>query len=150
MAAEQPIFLRNRHEDNAAIPSLNGKFGDFSRGPAWCPAPTRSSGFSPNYPAATREFPVTSRWCCVPAPTLLPSFCPPANHAAARAAGGTAAAAARCAALSSPQFQLYNSPKITQDGQQLLPQHLLSENFRFPRCRFTGLLLISVHQLFRI
>ena len=38
----------------------------------------------------------------------------------------------------------------TQDGQQLQPQQLLTENFRFPRCRFTGLLLISVHQLFRI
>ncbi len=45
---------------------------------------------------------------CHASALVLPSFCPPANHAAARVAGGTAAC---YAALSSPQLQLYNSPK---------------------------------------
>jgi len=144
MAAEPPIFLRNRHEDNAAIPWLNGKFGDFSHGPAWCPDPTRSSGFSPNSPAATREFSVTSRRCCVPAPTLLPS-CEPRSSEGRRRHGSRRSLLCRTFFTTVQALQFSEN---TQDGQQL--QQLLTENFRFPRCRFTGLLLISVHQLFRI
>jgi len=150
MAAEPPIFLRNRHKDNTAIPWLNGKFGDFSRGPARCPAPTRSSGFSPNFPPCHTR--ILSHQPLVLCPRshasalVLPS-CEPRSSEGRRRHGSRRSPLCRTFFTTVQAVQFSEN---TQDGQQLLPQQLLSENFRFPRCRFTGLLLISAHQPFRI